>query len=73
MDFWNCLANPLKDIIPLSSPAMCLISLIRMIICRTSEAFGSWLLWKDQGKEAFFPAIFKVTAQVVKIYLRLCL
>lgn len=52
---------------------MCLISLIRMIICRTSEAFGSWLLWKDQGKEAFFPAIFKVTAQVVKIYLRLCL
>lgn len=38
--------NPLKGITPVSSPAKCLISLIRMVICHTSEAFGSWL-WKD--------------------------
>ncbi|KAL0626331.1 Histone demethylase UTY [Plecturocebus cupreus] len=49
----NCLSNPLKGIILLSSTAKCLISLIRMIICHTLEAFGSWL-WKYQrlGKKA---------------------
>lgn len=70
MDFHNCLSNPLTGITPLSSPATCLISLIRMIICRTSEVFG--LVMEGPKAKKHFLAIFKVTAQVVKIYFQLC-
>lgn len=72
MDFQNCLSNPLKGIIPLNNPAMCLISLIRMIICRTSETFVWLLVMEGPKAKKHFSAIFKVTAQVVKIYLWLC-